>query len=451
MPLADVVSITITLQTKASTRPGFGTQLIVGELPAAVVANGGFTDRVLVLLPGDFDTVLLGLDFTTTDAMFVAVQTAFGQDPSPERVFLGRRVTPVAQVNNVSIDGTTDGTFTTTINGTDFPFVASGSSSTDIRDGLIAAIAGGSEPVTATPGGAGDFDVTADEDGVSFSMAVDHSTTPADISFTTTTPNLGIVEDLVAISAENDDWYGLTDSSHSDGVIRTASPFIETQSRIFLGQSNTADILTSAIDDVFSDLQLAALARTAPVFSNDDTAFLDAAWQGNALPTDPGSITWAFRELKIVVASVGEGVPNALNATQLGFLNGKNGNYYELIAGRSVTRHGRMADGTFIDLIRGRDFVESTIALDIFDLLANEDVVPFTDGGANQAAGVILGSLEEAAALGIVVADSIVVTVPLVSTVSVANRALRNLPDVTFAATVQGAIHTLDITGTLAV
>ena len=452
MPLADIVTITITLQTKASTRPGFGIPLVVGELPAAVVTAGLFTDRVVVLTSTGFADSMLALGFVTTDDLYVAVQTEFAQDPSPDEVYLGRRVTPVAQIDNVLVDAALAGTYTVTINGIDFTFVAAAETTTQIRDALVTAInlVPGAVPVTAAPGAGDSLDLTADEAGVSFTVAVDHTSGAAgNISTSNSTPNLGIVEDLIAISAENDGWYALVETTHSDGVILTAAPYIETQSKIFGAQTNSADVLLAPTTDVLSSLQLAAFARTFGIFDSDDTEYLDAAWTGDALPTDPGSITWAYRELSTVVPSVG--VTGGLTATQLTNLNAKNGNYYERIAGRNVTRHGRMADGTFIDLIRGRDWLEANLALDIFDLLANEDKVPYTDAGANQVASVVLARLNDAASRGIVVRDSIVVTVPLVADVPVNDRANRHLPDVNFSATLQGAIHTLDITGTLAV
>jgi len=449
MPLADIITINITLQTKASSRPGFGTPIVIGELPAAVVTAGLFTDRAVVLTPTGFASAMLALGFTTTDAMYVAVQTAFAQDPSPTSVILGRRVTPTAQISNVLIATAEAGTYTVTIDGLDIPFVAVAETTTQIRDAMVILINATAAVVTAAPGAGDSIDLTADEAGVSFTLAVDHSATPANISSTNPTPNLGIVEDLIAISAENDDWYGLVESTHSDGVNATAAPYIETQSKIFAAQSNSADILASGSDDAFSKLQLAAFARTMPIYHDDDAEYLDAAWLGDALPTDPGSITWNMRELTTVTPSVG--VSGGVTATELVNLNNKNANYYERIAGRNVSRHGRMADGTFVDLIRGRDWLEINLALDVFDLLANEDKVPFTDGGANQVAGVVLARMHLAADQGIVIRDTINVDVPLVANVPVVDRANRNLPDVNFDATLQGAIHTLDISGTLAV
>ncbi len=449
MPLADITTVNIDLQTKASTRVGFGTPVVTGELPAAVVTAGLFTTRVIVLEPDSFDSVMLALGFLTTDAMFVAAGTEFGQEPSPAQVFLGRRVTPIAQIDNVSVDAAEAGTYTVTINGEDHIFVAVAEAAAAIRDALVTAINLGGQPVTAAPGAGDSLDLTADEAGVSYTVTVDHTATPANISTANTTPNLGIVEDLIAISAENDGWYALVETTHSDGVNDTAAPFIETKSKIFGQQSNSADILLVPATDSFSKAQLANLSRTFSVYESNDSDFLVAAWTGNALPTNPGSITWNMRELKIVTPSVG--VDGGLDATALFNLNAKNGNYFERIAGRNVTRHGRMADGTFIDLIRGRDWLESNIALDIFDLLANEDKVPFTDEGAQQVVSVVRGRLINGAAQGIVVAASIIVTAIPVASVPVNDRALRNLPGVTFSATLQGAIHTLDINGTLAV
>lgn len=74
----------------------------------------------------------------------------------------------VAQISNIDVTGATDGTYTISINGVEFSFVASSNSAAEIRDGLVLAINAGNEPVTAAPGAGDSLDLTADVAGVPF-------------------------------------------------------------------------------------------------------------------------------------------------------------------------------------------------------------------------------------------------------------------------------------------
>jgi len=95
----------------------------------------------------------------------------------------------VAQVDNIDVTGTTDGTYTVSINGVEVSFVASSNSAAEIRDGLVSAINGSGEPVTATPGGGDDLDITADVAGVSFTTVL-VSNPGTSMTLTTPTPNV---------------------------------------------------------------------------------------------------------------------------------------------------------------------------------------------------------------------------------------------------------------------
>lgn len=58
-------------------------------------------------------------------------------------------ITKQTDAQYVKVNGTTDGTYTITINGEDHSYVASGATANNIRDGLVTAINAGGQPVTA--------------------------------------------------------------------------------------------------------------------------------------------------------------------------------------------------------------------------------------------------------------------------------------------------------------
>lgn len=444
MPASDIVTINTTLASLGSERPGFGIALVVGEVSAEVAVL--FTDRTVVVTKSTFVETLTALGFLATDLIFIACNVLFSQNPTPTSAIVGRRATPVAQISNVAITGSEDGTYSVVINGTSFDFVASGSTPSLIEAGLIALVNGGTEPATASPGSGDDLDLTADEAGVPFTLTVDVVTAPAgNLVPTTPTPNSGLGEDLAAISAENDDWYCVIETSRSAGVIQTGASVVESYSpnRIYMAQSNDALILDPGdATDIGSILQLASFGRTGLWYHDNDSEFADATAAGDSLPTDPGSITWNNREINVTT-------PPTHTANGISAMMDKSVNYLERIGGRNVTRGGVMASGEFIDVVRGIDWFEANLSADIFDLLVDSDKVGYDDEGGETLKGVVDGRGRNAIAQGVFA--TFTSTVPKVADQDPVDRATRNFPDVNWEATLKGAVHTVVVNGTVSV
>jgi flagellar hook protein FlgE len=83
-------------------------------------------------------------------------------------------VRPVQQVDNITVGGTVEvgDKFTVTLNGVAFNFTATTTTANDVAAGLVAAINGGTEPVTAGAASGGVFSLTADIAGTAFTSAV---------------------------------------------------------------------------------------------------------------------------------------------------------------------------------------------------------------------------------------------------------------------------------------
>ena len=113
--------------------------------------------------------------------------------------------------------------------------------------------------------------------------------------------------------------------------------------------------------------------------------------------------------------------------------------------------NGNVASGEWIDVMRGVDWIEATLQETIYSRLVNADKIPYTDAGVAIIKGDVQKVLTDAAGQGIITEESIVITVPKVSDISTTDRANRVLPDVEFSATLQGAIHKVEIAGVVAV
>lgn len=452
MPLSQVVDLNILLASPPIPRAGYGVPLTIGVLPAAMVTAMG-SDLVVELTPSDWKTVLAALGVNTTDNIYLQQQALFGDsDRQPPLSLVGRRATPVAQVDNVSVDAAEAGTYTVTINGNDYTFVATAETTTQIRDALVIAINGGTDPVTATNGaGADDLNVTADEAGESFTISVTHSVTPANISTSNTTPNTGPQDDLAAIKAVRDDWYCGLMLERTSGQIREASTWFETEKKIAIFQTSDAAADSAAITDIGTELKNLARLRTALVYHTTDSEYVDAAWAGRMLPTDPGAASWAHQRLRGVVGITPVSPTN---------LSNKNYNWLEYWAasGWSVMSGGyngtkgyggMMCDGTFLDLVRDRDWFLNNVQIGLLELLQTNDKISYTGDGAAQIDGVIRGEADVAVSAGFLAAGTIALTIPKPEEQSSTNKGNRYLPNIVFGATAQGAIHAVQGTGNI--
>ena len=257
-----------------------------------------------------------------------------------------------------------------------------------------------------------------------------------------------IGDELSAMQAEYGDWYALILTRHEVEAnnianITGAAAWIESRNKIFIGCIDQETMITSATDDVASTLQTAAYERTAIMYSTDHENYPEAAWMGRCLPEAPGSITWKFKTLAGV--SVDD-----LTPTEVNYLQGKNCNYYEKVAGiNMISSAAVMASGEFIDIIRGTDWLQARIAEGVFFRLVNAVKIPFTAQGIAVVENELRYRLEKAVDAGLLVEGSIVITSPAISDVDPLEKSQRFLNDVKFTAQLAGAVHKTAIVGRL--
>lgn len=257
---------------------------------------------------------------------------------------------------------------------------------------------------------------------------------------------------LVAIAAENNDWYGLAITDRDEAAVLEVAAWVETQRKLFGTATQDAETLEVTTGDIGAQLAALNYARTFTMYHPDaNNVFPEAAWFGKQLPTDPGSTTWKFKSLAGVVAT-------QLTATQRTNADNKNVNTYEPIGGVDITREGVVAEREFIDVIRGVDWLEARMTERIYSRLVNLPKIPYTDAGVQVIEAEIRAQLEQAVARQVIAppdidtgADAFTISVPRVSTIPFNDRAMRRLPDVTFRATLAGAIHSIEIRGTVTV
>jgi hypothetical protein len=430
MSIKDIVNVQITRETTPVSQLGFGTMMVLGT-------HKVFPERIRFYQTAD---AMLDDGFGADSPEYEAASLALSQIPSPVRVAIGRRDADDAVVTVSEVDDTFE--YSVTINGTEFAYQAQAADTNLlIAAGLVAAINGGSEPVTATDNLDGTFGLAADVAGVYYSLEVSDKLTSA------LSASQDIENDLTDVNNENSDWYALVITSRLKQDVLDAAAWVEARIKLFGTASSDTEIYNVlSTTDIAAELFALNYARTFLMFHDDAaTLYPEAAWFGKQLPTPPGSSTWAFKSLA--------GVPTVdLTETQRTNILAKNANTYELRAGVAITKNGQVAEGEFIDIIRGVDWLDARMTERIYSRLVNSPKIPFTDPGVAIIEAEIRAQLDAGIAQGLIALDpAYTVTVPLVKDVPFNDRANRNLPDIKFRANLQGAIHAITVFGTVTV
>lgn len=285
--------------------------------------------------------------------------------------------------------------------------------------------------------------VTATAAGSWFSLEAANLTL-IKIEQTHSEPGTTLATDLNAIIAEDDAWYALYTLYNSDAYVKAAAAAIEGKKKIYIADLSNSESATLANDggDTGDDLQTLNYDRTATMYHPNPSAMAGAAWMGTRLPYEPGSATWKFAQPDIAAVS--------LTSTQAANLVNKNINFVQTTAGIDIAREGKMVGGEFIDVIRDLDWLEDDMTKAVFETLAANPKVPFTNAGIALIEAAVRGSLLRAADRQIIASDFTVV-VPLVSATSSADRAIRLLSGVKFQCRLAGSVHKVTITGVVTV
>lgn len=437
MGLENIVSVQITRETSAPSQAGFG-------VPLFLSTHAVFAERVRYYSSTDS----VADDFLLSSDEYKAATAAFGQELKPNQIAIGRRTADVAQVSTVTV-ATVVNTFLygVTINGTLVTYLSDGTATAaEITAGLVAAInANGTlSPIVTAVDGVGNFTVTADVAGDSFTITVS-----ANLTVALTVASKDITDSIQAIIDESDGWYLITIQSRAVRDIKKVAAFIEAKMKLFLACSEDADVITNSTTDIASFLQDNNYFRTGYLWNGDQDKFPEMGWAGLLLPNNPdsrgGHPTWAFKTLAGIATDL-------LTDNQINFLKDKNANYYILKAGLSITLDGKMAGDEWIDIMRGVDWLTARIQERVFAKLVNLPKIPYTDAGVGVIEAELRAQLDAGIGVGFLVeSPAYTVSVPAVSTVSPIDRANRLLPDVQFSATLAGAIHQVQISGTVSV
>jgi len=433
MGIEKIVDIQISIAQAATAQQSFNRALILGD-----------HDTPTDLLKLYSSLAAVAADYGTGTPEYKAANSLFSQNPSVEDVLIGT-IVPVPQVTQVVITGDSSSASIdfqvnseTAIN---LPTTTDIAADTATLLGLINAV---SESVAAAQyvnpsDHAQGIYVTATR---AFTLTITGHGGSTASQDTVQTADLDIATTLNEIFQSGElgkSWYALVLADASvDQHALDAAAWVEANKRIFIVATDVAAVKTSATDDLCSLLKNHGYLRTFYQWTAAVTEHPDAAVAGYALAHEPGSVTACNKTLQGVSS-------DSLTDTETGYLDGKNANYYISVAGAGRERVGRMVNAQWLDVVMGVDWIQSDMTTNVFNLLALQDKVPFTDAGIDLVVTQVRLTLQKAVAKGILA--SFTITAPKASDFSQAEKQSRVLTGVEFTGVLAGAIQKTIIRG----
>ena len=442
--LTDYVTITITQNTVGIARAGFGVPMILS-------ATAAFVERIR------FYTDLAGVavDFpVTTSAEYLAAQAMFSQSPAPSKIAIGRsalKPTLVAQISAITPVSNVSYAYKLTVRGKGFAdtvltYTSDGTpTDAEYAAGIVAALNGVASKNYTAAGAASPVTVTATAPGDWFSIEIADAATQR-VLYTHVDP--GVATDLTAINTENPNWYALYTLYNSKLYGVAAAAWVESAGmKIYVCDSCDTQSITTATGnaDLLDTIKTNAYARTLGFYHPSPANMAGGALLGRCLPIDPGSITFYGKTLAGVT-------PVNLTATHRGNLVDRRASSYETVSGVNVTFGGQVGSTTtgYLDVRRDLDWIQDDMTKAVFGAIVGANKIPFTDPGIAIIEAEVRGSLKRATDRGILAASpKYIVTVPVAADVDTGNKSARTLPNVKFSATLAGAIHKVQLVGTV--
>lgn len=265
------------------------------------------------------------------------------------------------------------------------------------------------------------------------------------------TADAGFAADIATIVGQDDAWYGMAITQTSRVYNEAAALYTEANGKIFLPMSadfNLADA-TVVSGDLGSELLALSYMRMWGLWHNyiGGTEWANAAWLSSTLSFQPGNATAALKTLPGISA-------DKLNAGQKAGITAKKWSRYMVQGSVAVTFESYTPGGRFIDVTRFADWLRSTIQLDVWAVLINNPKVEYDAAGISLIKGTIEGSLRKGQTApnnGLTTDVTPVVTIAPVAQQAPSDRGQRRLRQIKWSARLSGALHGLQISGTLSV
>lgn len=266
---------------------------------------------------------------------------------------------------------------------------------------------------------------------------------------------------LNAIQLENSNFYGVVTAERDTTKQTDAGAWCLANKKLYATADDDANIIDQAVGIDTTSLAYifnnAANDRVSMFYKGDanavDNKYTDAAFLGQMLAYTAGTWTGNGKTL------AGEAADD-LTTTQRTNAHAKKCNTYEERGEINIVRQGWVSDGGFADTTVFVDWLSARIQENVYNLMLNALKIPYTDGGITSVENAVRQILKVAQDNGAVTPDQFDPTtkaqtggffteVPLAANVTQGDKAARILKNVKFTCWYSGAIHTIQIVGTV--
>ena len=445
-----IVNATILLRSAPIAEKNFSNMIVIGPHNFSV-------QRVTSVSSGD---ELLAKGVTETDPLYIAVKTAFSQEPGAAVVYIGRRMPTDLSLSVSSPTGEAGEDYTVTVEyfegnqlkTASFTYTTVGDATDDTDEKvatLLAAIINPNTGLTAV--------ATLNKIAITSAAGTPAVTSvSANLAASFTGTSESVTQAAAAAKSYNDIFYGVTTTSRVVTEQLALADWVEANGK--LGGFATGDAnsyVPSSSTDLLARMNAKNYFRSFGIYTAAtlDGEYPEIALMSRKFREQPGSETWAN-------ATLGGVSDSNLEEAQAQAIFAKNGNTFEPFRNLALSQNGKVAGGEWIDVIRFRDWLLEQIKVNGFGAFVNNRI-GYTDEGIAILHNRLLQSLNKGVDVkGIAprevdpvtgrVIPSYTTVYPSASSISAQTKATRVLSGLKFTARLTGAIHAVEINGTLA-
>lgn len=258
-----------------------------------------------------------------------------------------------------------------------------------------------------------------------------------------------LVQAIETLRETDDDWYILLTDQGGDDYVKALAAWAEstepTEAELGAGEEDHRKLYFGQTNNK----ELGVVNRRSVIIYNDQpTEYADAAYLGNVGPFYPRSVTWKFKRPQGIT------VPD-LTLAEREALEEANINFITMEYKHEYVKNGVCADGEFIDVQMGADYIAKTMRENLYAIFMENAKVPYTDEGFAMVGAGVYQALNKAVDNEIIALDPesnkgvYTVVIPKRSAATDEEARARQMPDITWEAQLEGAVHSVKVKGVL--
>ena len=255
-----------------------------------------------------------------------------------------------------------------------------------------------------------------------------------------------LVAAIEEFRAKDDDWYILLTDQSGDEYVKALAAWAEatepTEAELGSGEEDHRKLYFGQT----TNKELAITnRRSVVIYTSKDTEYADAAYVGNVGPFYPRSVTWKFK--RPTVPDLTKAERDALEQANVNFLTAEYKHEY--------VKNGVCADGEYIDVQMGADYIAKTMRENLYEIFLGNPKIGYTDEGFAMIGAGVYQALNKAVDNEIIALDPesnkgvYTVVIPKRSAATDEQVRSRQMPDITWEAQLEGAVHSVKVKGVL--